>query len=146
MADLSASVDYLQTLSHVRTDRIGVTGFCFGGGLTWLLSVRNSEIAAAVPFYRSAPPLDEVPNLSAPVLGIYAGDDERINSGVPDLESALQQNGKTYRVITYPETRHAFFNDTGNATARRPQPPPGRRLSGGSTSIQVVDVRPSCNY
>ena len=84
MADLSASVDYLQTLSHVRTDRIGVTGFCFGGGLTWLLSVRNSEIAAAVPFYRSAPPLDEVPNLSAPVLGIYAGDDERINSGVPD--------------------------------------------------------------
>jgi carboxymethylenebutenolidase len=113
VADLNASVDYLQTLTHVRTDRIGVTGFCFGGGLTWLLSVRNSEIAAAVPFYRSAPPLDEVPNLRAPVLGIYAGDDERINSGVPDLESALQQNGKTYRVITYPETRHAFFNDTG---------------------------------
>ena len=77
---MNASVDYLQTLSHVRPDRIGVTGFCFGGGLTWMLSVRNSEITAAVPFYGSAPPLDEVPNLSAPVLGIYAGDDNRINS------------------------------------------------------------------
>ena len=113
MADLNASVDYLQTLSHVRADRIGVTGFCFGGGLTWLMSVRNPEIAAAVPFYGSAPPLDEVPNLNAPVLGIYAGDDDRINSGVPELEAALQQNGKDYRVMTYPGTRHAFFNDTG---------------------------------
>ena len=113
IADLNASVDYLQTLSHVHGDRIGVTGFCFGGGLTWLMSVRNTEIAAAAPFYGSAPPLDEVPNLNVPVLGIYAGDDERINSGVPELEAALQQNGKNYRVITYPGTRHAFFNDTG---------------------------------
>ena len=113
IADLNASVDYLQTLSHVNGDRIGVTGFCFGGGLTWLMSVRNTEIAAAAPFYGSAPPLDEVPNLNVPVLGIYAGDDERINSGVPELEAALQQNGKKYRVITYPGTRHAFFNDTG---------------------------------
>ena len=94
MADLNASVDYLQGLPYVRADRIGVTGFCFGGALTWLMSVRNSEIAAAVPFYGSAPPLDEVPNLNAPVLGIYGGDDRRINSGVPGLEAALQQNGK----------------------------------------------------
>ena len=113
MADLNASVDYLQGLSYVSPDRIGVTGFCFGGALTWLMSVRNREIAAAVPFYGSAPPLDEVANLSAPVLGIYGGDDQRINSGVPDLEAALQQHGKVYRVITYPGAGHAFFNDTG---------------------------------
>ncbi len=113
LADLNASVDYLQTLSHVRPDRIGVTGFCFGGGLTWLLSVRNSEIGAAAPFYGSAPPLDEVANLRAPVLGIYAGEDNRINSGVPELEAALRQDGKDYRVVTYPGAGHAFFNDTG---------------------------------
>ena len=113
MADLNASVDYLQGLPYIRADRIGVTGFCFGGALTWLMSVRNSEIAAAVPFYGSAPPLDEVPNLNAPVLGIYGGDDRRINSGVPGLEAALQQNGKVYRIITYPGAGHAFFNDTG---------------------------------
>lgn len=113
LADLNASVDYIQTLSHVRPDRIGVTGFCFGGGMTWLLSVRNSKIAAAAPFYGSAPPLDEVANLSAPVLGIYAGNDDRINSGLPDLETALQEHGKDYRVITYPGAGHAFFNDTG---------------------------------
>ena len=113
LADLNASVDYLQTLSHVRPDRIGVTGFCFAGALTWLLSVRNSEIAAAAPFYGSAPPLEEVANLRVPVLGIYAGEDSRINSGVPDLEAALRQHGKDYRVVTYPGAGHAFFNDTG---------------------------------
>ena len=113
LADLNASVDYLQTHSHVRPDRIGVTGFCFGGGMTWLVSVRNSEIAAAAPFYGSAPPLDEVANLRAPVLAIYAGDDDRINSGLPDLEAAMQQHGKDYRVISYSGARHAFFNDTG---------------------------------
>ena len=113
LADLNASVDYLQTHSHVTPDRIGVTGFCFGGGMTWLVSVRNPEIAAAAPFYGSAPPLDEVPNLRAPVLAIYAGDDDRINSGLPDLEAAMQRHGKDYRVISFPGAKYAFFNDTG---------------------------------
>ena len=113
MADLNASVDYLQTLFPVRQDRIGVTGFCFGGGLTWLMAVRNPKITAAAPFYGSAPPLEEVPNLTAPVLGIYAAEDDRINAGLADLEAALQQHGKDYRVITYPGAGHAFFNDTG---------------------------------
>lgn len=113
MEDLNASIDYLQSLSHVRPDRIGVTGFCFGGSLTWLLSVRNPKIRAAVPFYGSAPPLDEVSNLKIPVLGIYAGNDDRINAGVPDLEASLIQQDKEYKFITYPGAGHAFFNDTG---------------------------------
>ncbi len=113
MEDLNASVDYLQTLSHVQADRIGVTGFCFGGGLTWLMAVRNPDIAAAVPFYGSAPPLDEVTNLNIPVLGIYAGNDTRIGAGVPDLEAALKEENKQYQFITYAGADHAFFNDTG---------------------------------
>lgn len=115
--DLNSSVDYLQGLPHVQPDRVGVIGFCFGGSLVWLLSVRNPEIQAAVPFYGSAPPLDEVPNLNAAVLGIYAGNDSRVNSTAPDLEAALKENQKEYRFITYPGVDHAFFNDTGQRYA-----------------------------
>jgi carboxymethylenebutenolidase len=113
MADLNAGVDYLQSLPSVRPERVGVIGFCFGGGLTWLLAVRNPEIQAAVPFYGSAPPLEEVPNLNAAVLGIYAGNDTRINEGVPELEAALMEHQKEHDFITYPGADHAFFNDTG---------------------------------
>jgi carboxymethylenebutenolidase len=113
LADLSASLEYLQDQSHVQADRIGVTGFCFGGGLTWLMAVRNPDIAAAVPFYGSAPPLEEVANLNIPVLGIYAGNDTRIGEGVPGLEAALQEQSKQYQLITYPGAEHGFFNDTG---------------------------------
>ena len=112
MQDLNASVDYLRSLPYVQSDRLGVIGFCFGGAMTWLLAVRNAHIRAAVPFYGSAPPLDEVPNLTAPVLGIYAGNDARINAGIPELEDALQEHQKQYEFITYPDSDHAFFNDT----------------------------------
>jgi carboxymethylenebutenolidase len=113
IADLNAGVEHLQSLPSVRPERVGVMGFCFGGGLTWLLAVRNPEVQAAVPFYGPSPPLEEVPNLTAPVLGIYAEDDSFVNPGVPELEAALEQHQKEYRFITYPDTRHAFFNDTG---------------------------------
>ena len=59
--NLNASVDYLQTLSHVQPNRIGVTGFCFGGSLTWLMAGRNPEVAAAVPFYGSLHPWKKYP-------------------------------------------------------------------------------------
>jgi len=111
--DMNGAVSYLQGLDHVRPDRVGAMGFCFGGSMVWLLAVRNPEIRAAAPFYGSSPPLNEVPNLRAAVLGNYAEDDDRINQGVPDLEAALQQNQKEHRFVTYPGTRHAFFNDTG---------------------------------
>lgn len=117
MEDLNASVEYLQGLPHVRPERVGTMGFCFGGGMVWLLSVRNSAIQAAAPFYGSAPPLEEVPSLNAAVLGIYAGNDDRINAGVPDLEAALMEHEKQYEFITYPGVDHAFFNDTGQRYA-----------------------------
>lgn len=114
IADLNSGVAYLRGLPYVRPERVGVMGFCFGGSLTWLLAVRNSEIQAAVPFYGSAPPLEEVPNLTAPVLGIYAGNDDRVNESVPELEAALMEHQKEYEFITYPGVDHAFFNDTGD--------------------------------
>ena len=113
-ADGNSGVRYLQNLPYVQRERVGAIGFCFGGGIVWQMAVSNPELAAAVPFYGSSPPLDEVPNLRAPVLGIYAEDDNRINQRVPELEAALKVNGKEYQFVTFPGTRHAFFNDTGS--------------------------------
>ena len=113
VGDADAGVAYLQAQDFVSRERVGVMGFCFGGSITWLLAVRNPEIKAAVPFYGSAPPLEEVPNMNIPVLGIFGSEDNRINAGVPDLEAALKANNKTYKFRTFEGANHAFFNDTG---------------------------------
>lgn len=113
--DMNGGVRYLQGLPFVRADRLGALGFCFGGGMVWLLTVRNQDVKAAVPFYGPRPPLNEVSNIRAAVLGIYGANDTFINPGVPDLEAALKQNNKTHQLITYPGAGHAFFNDTGRA-------------------------------
>lgn len=112
--DGNAGVRYLQDQPYVIGNRVGVMGFCFGGAITWLMAVGNPELRAAVPFYGSAPPLETVPGLQVPVLGIYAGEDTRIGAGVPDLEAALKAEGKDYKFVTYAGANHAFFNDTGS--------------------------------
>jgi len=113
--DMTGSVRYLEGLSFVRSDRVGAMGFCFGGGMVWLLCTKNPDIKAAVPFFGPAPALGDVPNIHAAVLGLYGANDNFINPGVPALDSALTQNGKTHKFVTYPGAGHAFFNDTGGA-------------------------------
>lgn len=112
--DGNAAVRFLQNQPYVLRDQVGATGFCFGGNIVWLMAVRNPELRVAVPFYGSAPPLEEVPNLQVPVLGIYAREDTRINAGVPGLKEALKAEGKNYKFVTYPGANHAFFNDTAS--------------------------------
>ena len=104
----------MQDQPYVRSDRVGATGFCFGGSMLWLMAVGNPKLRAAVPFYGSAPPLEDVSNLQTPVLGIYAGEDARINGGVPRLEAELMAQQNDYKFVTYPGAGHAFFNDTGS--------------------------------
>ena len=111
--DGNAGVRFLQDQS-VLSNRVGAMGFCFGGSIVWLMAVGNPELRAAVPFYGSAPPLDQVPNLQVSVLGIYAAEDSRINAGVPGLEAALKAEGKDFKFVSYPGANHAFFNDTGS--------------------------------
>jgi carboxymethylenebutenolidase len=113
VADLSSGVKFVQTQAEVKKDKIGAIGFCFGGGYTWRLAVMNKEIKSATPFYGPAPPLDQVPNTNAAILGIYAGNDQRINATMGPLEDALKKAGKTYEMKTYPNVNHAFHNDTG---------------------------------
>ncbi|MCV4784220.1 dienelactone hydrolase family protein, partial [Escherichia coli] len=81
VANLLEALKVLKATPGVQADRLGAVGFCFGGGLTWRLATEAPELKAAVPFYGPAPDLAKVPNIKAAVLGIYGGNDARINAG-----------------------------------------------------------------
>jgi len=105
---------WLQGQDFALSKRVGMTGFCFGGGVTWRVATQMPELKAAVPFYGPHPELSDVPNIQAAILAIYGERDTRINQGIPAIEEAMQQNGKIYKKIIYPDADHAFFNDTGS--------------------------------
>jgi carboxymethylenebutenolidase len=111
--DFINGLRYAQQQPGVQADRVGMTGFCFGGGVTWRVAVGLPELRAAVPFYGPPPTADEVSAINAAVLAMYAERDSRITSTAPTMETAMQQAGKTFEKIIYPNTDHAFFNDTG---------------------------------
>ncbi|HWR66947.1 MAG TPA: dienelactone hydrolase family protein [Bellilinea sp.] len=111
--DFLAGWRYLQTQNFALTERVGMTGFCFGGGVTWRVATQMPELKAAVPFYGPHPEISDVPNIQAAVQAIYGERDTRINAGIPAIEAAMQENGKIYAKIIYPDSDHAFFNDTG---------------------------------
>ena len=113
VGDFAAGLAYLQTLDYVDGDRIGMTGYCFGGGITWRSATALPELKAAVPFYGPAPDLEQVPNIQAAVFGVYAEQDDRINAGKDALEQALIDAGTTHQMKVYPGVNHAFHNDTG---------------------------------
>jgi carboxymethylenebutenolidase len=113
VADLRAGLDELER--RVPGARLGVIGFCFGGGMTWLLlSAGDERIAAAVPFYGPLPDGAEFSGSpSAAVLGIYAGLDDRVNATQEAATAALEAAGLEHELRTFDGVDHAFFNDTG---------------------------------
>ncbi len=109
--------DFVAAALHLKTHpecsgRIGVVGFCFGGGMVNTLAVRLPDLAAAVPFYGGQPAAEDVPKIRAPLLLHYAGLDTRVNKGWPDYEAALKANGVTYTAHIYESANHGFHNDT----------------------------------
>jgi len=106
-----AAVKYLKTHPQ-STGKVGVTGFCWGGGMTNQVAVNSQDIQAAVPFYGRQPATEDVPNIKASLLIHYAGDDERINEGIPEFEAALKRASVEYEIHMYDGAKHAFFNDT----------------------------------
>lgn len=110
--NLVAAVEYLKTHSH-STGKVGVTGFCWGGGMTNQVAVNSPDIQAAVPFYGRQPATEDVPKIKASLLIHYAGDDERINAGIPAFEAALKETSVEYQIFMYEGAKHAFFNDAG---------------------------------
>ena len=94
--------------------KLGVMGFCFGGGLTWrLLAAGEPRVAAAVPFYGPAPDAPDFSRSRAAVLAVYGELDARVNATRDTAESALRQAGLVHEVRTFPGADHGFFNDTG---------------------------------
>jgi carboxymethylenebutenolidase len=92
--------------------KVGVVGFCFGGGIANQMAVKLPDLAAAVPFYGAQPPAEDVPQIKAPLLLHYAGLDTRITDGWAAYEKALKENKKEYTAFIYPNVNHGFHNDT----------------------------------
>src|SRR5205807_917369 len=93
--------------------KIGVVGFCFGGGIANTLAVRlGSDLAAAAPFYGGQPKAEDVAKIKAALLIHYAGLDTRVNAGWPAYEEALKANHVTYAEYEYEGANHGFHNDT----------------------------------
>ena len=111
MNDFFAAVEYL--LADDRTTgKVGITGFCYGGGVSHAVAVAYPELAAAVPFYgRQARP-EDVPKIKAPLLIHFAENDPNVNATWPAYEAALKAAGTTYEAHFYPGTGHGFHNDS----------------------------------
>ena len=109
--DFVAAEDFLKHLPE-GNGKVGVVGFCYGGGIANFLATRVSDLAAAVPFYGAQPAAEDAAMIKAPLLLQYAGKDERINSGWPAYEQALKAAGVKYQVYIYPDVEHGFNNDT----------------------------------
>jgi len=112
MADFIATARYVKGRPD-STDRLGVTGFCFGGGVANNLAVQlGADLAASAPYYGGQPRAEDVPKIKAAMLIHYASDDERINAGMAAYEAALKANRISYQQFVYPGTQHGFHNDT----------------------------------
>jgi carboxymethylenebutenolidase len=122
MSDLDATVAYAKSTGKADTAKLAVTGFCWGGRITWLYAAHNPDLKAAVAWYgpidrpRTALqpkyPIDLATDLKCPVLGLYGGADQSIPvDSVEKMEAACKAAGKTCQVKIYPEAPHGFNAD-----------------------------------
>lgn len=111
LEDFIAAFEYLKQNKDCN-GKVGVVGFCFGGGIANQMAVRLPDLAAAVPFYGSQPSAEDVPKIQAPLMLHYASLDTRITDGWPAYEAALKANGKKYQAFIYENANHGFHNDT----------------------------------
>lgn len=111
LEDFIAAAGYLKNDKYC-SGKVGVVGFCFGGWIANMMATRVPYLVAAVPFYGSQPPLDEVPHIKAALQLHYAELDTRITEGWPAYETALKETNKEYHAFLYPKANHGFHNDT----------------------------------
>lgn len=111
--DYRAAMAYLRQQSFVDPNRMGMTGYCFGGGITLNVASREPTLRAAAPFYGTPAFPDELRNTRAAVLGVYGETDARVNMSIPTVEQNLQAARVPFRANIYPGAGHAFYRDTG---------------------------------
>ncbi|MDB5115854.1 MAG: dienelactone hydrolase family protein [Mucilaginibacter sp.] len=109
--------DFIDAYYYLKNNKdcngkVGVVGFCYGGGIANMMAVRIPDLAAAVPFYGSQPAAADVPKINASLLLHYASLDTRITGGWPAYEAALKASGKKYQAFIYDNVNHGFHNDT----------------------------------
>jgi carboxymethylenebutenolidase len=122
MADLDSTVAWAKETGKANTEKLGITGFCWGGRVVWLYSAHNPNLKAGAAWYgrlvgmadplHPKNPIDLVNDLKAPVLGLYGGADNGIpNNTVEQMQKALKEAGKAGEIVLYPETPHGFHAD-----------------------------------
>jgi len=109
--DFFAAIEWLMT-HDATTGKVGIIGFCYGGGVANAAAVAYPELAAAVSFYGRQPDARNVSRIKAPVMLHFGALDTRINEGWPAYEQALKANGKTFEAYIYPGANHGFHNDS----------------------------------
>jgi carboxymethylenebutenolidase len=118
--DLTAALSYMKKQNYIN-GKVGVVGYCWGGGNSLNFATKCKDLSAAVVYYgRNPDPLDSVTNISCPVMGNYAENDPNIMPGVEPLKAALAKAGKSFDIKTYPGAKHAFNNNT-NADRYNPE-------------------------
>jgi len=108
-ADLDAAAAFLKTIKAARPDRLGVIGFCWGGGQSFRYATNNPNLGAYVVCYGPSPNPADVARIKAKGLGVYAENDARINTSLPEIAAALKQAGKEYHYTIYAGQGHGFF-------------------------------------
>jgi len=112
LADLHATVGYLKTRNDVSKSKIGVSGFCWGGGQAFNFATESREIAFAVPFYGPPPALEKLERVASPVYGVFAELDQRVNANLDAAAAKMKELGKDFSYKVYPGAQHAFMNFT----------------------------------
>ena len=106
-----AAVRFLKT-HPASTGKVGVVGFCWGGGVANQVAVNSPDVIAVVPYYGPQPAAEDVPKIKASLLLHYAGEDAWVNKGIPTYEAALKKANVDYKMYMYEGTKHGFNDDT----------------------------------
>lgn len=107
-ADLNAAADYGLKLPSAN-GKLFVGGFCWGGGQTFRFATNRADLSGAFVFYGPPPPADAMAKIRTPVYGFYGGNDNRINSTIPDTTAAMKAAGKSYQPVIYDGAGHGFM-------------------------------------